>query len=107
MQADLEALQYGRRNAVASTGKAVCKANLGRTSAKSKSAHLQSIAPAHRPDRFAWLLEEVAAYASAEFNEWLTTEPNCTQAITKANAYAASAAAMIRRFQATHPLAKA
>jgi ParB-like chromosome segregation protein Spo0J len=106
VQADLEMLRDGHRNAPASSGKTVCKANLGKTSAKSKSSQLQSNAPANRPDRFAWLMEEVAGYTRAEFNEWLTTEPNCKQAVTKANAYAASAAAMIGHFQATHPKAK-
>jgi ParB family chromosome partitioning protein len=106
VQADLKALGEGPHPTAASPAKRVGKSKVGKTSAKWKSSHLGSNIPAHGPSRLAWLLEEMVGYTRAEITGWLT-EPNCKEAIKKANAYADSAAGVIRHFQATHAKAMA
>ena len=55
-----------------------------------------------RPACFAWLVDELAGFRRAEFEEWLTTADRGRQeAVAKASLYAPSAIAMIKRFQDT------
>ena len=74
--------------------------------ARSRNSHLRASLPADRPDRFACLLEQVVEFRPTEFTEWLSTDPDCKEAIRKANDYADSAIALIRHFQASHPRVK-
>ena len=80
---------------------AAATAALGHKARSSKKAMDPNHRPIHaadRPSRFASLVEELAGFRRAEFEEWLTTDSGSQQSIEKAGKYAASAAAMARRF---------
>ncbi len=76
VQADLEALRGANRKAVASKGKTVSPANPGKPSAGSPVRKEQSVPrypTGDRPACFAWLVDELAGFRRAEFEEWATT----------------------------------
>ena len=96
-----------RTRAAAARAKAAIKGNLRRKGNKQKNSHPGPNRIADRPSHFASLVEELAGFTRAEFQEWRTLDRGHQETVTKARAYAPSAVAMVRHFLEIHAEPKA